>query len=164
MSDLFDNTKTRTMKAISLWQPWATLIARGLKVHETRHWPTAYRGAVAIHAAKTLDLAGAPEPLCRAGLGRLWWAECPSGAVVAVARLSGCELADLTDTTRADLAAGNFTPGRYAWRLSKIRPLGEPIPLTGRQGLFNWTPPDDLADRLGAVLNHDLISASIGWA
>jgi hypothetical protein len=52
-----------TIKAISLWQPWASLMALGLKRHETRHWPTAYRGPIAIHAAKTLDLAGAPDGL-----------------------------------------------------------------------------------------------------
>lgn len=38
------------MKAITLWQPWATLAALGLK-HETRSWGTDYRGPIAIHAA-----------------------------------------------------------------------------------------------------------------
>lgn len=40
------------MKALSLWQPWATLIAVGQKRIETRHWPTTYRGPLAIHATK----------------------------------------------------------------------------------------------------------------
>lgn len=40
------------MKAISLWQPWATLMALGEKWIETRHWPTKYRGDLLIHAAK----------------------------------------------------------------------------------------------------------------
>ena len=40
------------MKAISLWQPWASAIATGAKRIETRHWPTRYRGPLAIHAAK----------------------------------------------------------------------------------------------------------------
>ncbi|MBP0020973.1 MAG: ASCH domain-containing protein, partial [Cyanobacteria bacterium SBLK] len=31
-------------KAISLWQPWASLIAMGRKKFETRHWSTDYRG------------------------------------------------------------------------------------------------------------------------
>ncbi len=38
------------MKAITLWQPWASLLALGLK-HETRSWATSYRGLIAIHAA-----------------------------------------------------------------------------------------------------------------
>lgn len=40
------------MKAISLWQPWATLISTGDKTWETRSWATTYRGPLAIHAAK----------------------------------------------------------------------------------------------------------------
>lgn len=39
------------MKAITIWQPWASLIACGAKRYETRSWPTKYRGPIAIHAA-----------------------------------------------------------------------------------------------------------------
>jgi len=163
VSDLF--SEAPTMKALSLWQPWATLVARGLKARETRHWSTDYRGPIAIHAAKTLDMAGAPKGLCRAGLGAQWFDACPLGAVVAVARLTSCHRAEQVeaDLTRADRAAGNYTPGRYAWRLTDVRALGEPIPLTGRQGLFNWTPPDDLGARLGPILDHAAAVRAIGW-
>jgi hypothetical protein len=41
------------IRVLSLWQPWATLIAIGAKRFETRSWSTAYRGPIAIHAAKT---------------------------------------------------------------------------------------------------------------
>src|SRR5574343_1234835 len=40
------------MKAITLHQPWATLVAIGAKRIETRSWSTNYRGPIAIHAAK----------------------------------------------------------------------------------------------------------------
>ena len=40
------------MKALSLTQPWATLIAIGAKKIETRSWRTPYRGQIAIHASK----------------------------------------------------------------------------------------------------------------
>lgn len=40
-------------RCISLWQPWATLIAIGEKKIETRSWNPYYRGWMAIHAAKT---------------------------------------------------------------------------------------------------------------
>lgn len=40
------------MKAISLWQPWATAMAIGSKRIETRSWSTHYRGLLAIHASK----------------------------------------------------------------------------------------------------------------
>ncbi|UWG96803.1 ASCH domain-containing protein [Dehalobacter sp. DCM] len=39
------------MKAITLWQPWASLLACGAKKYETRSWDTSYRGPIAIHAA-----------------------------------------------------------------------------------------------------------------
>jgi activating signal cointegrator 1 len=41
------------MKAISICQPWATLIVIGAKRFETRSWKTDYRGILAIHASKT---------------------------------------------------------------------------------------------------------------
>jgi hypothetical protein len=40
------------MKALTLTQPWATLVAIGAKRIETRSWSTSYRGPLAIHAAK----------------------------------------------------------------------------------------------------------------
>lgn len=50
------------MKAISLWQPWASLIACGAKPFETRHWapPRDLIGQpIAIHAAKKVDKGAA---------------------------------------------------------------------------------------------------------
>ena len=50
------------MKAISLWQPWASLIACGAKPFETRHWapPRELIGeSIAIHAAKKIDKGAA---------------------------------------------------------------------------------------------------------
>lgn len=47
------------MRAISLWEPWGTAIARGLKKIETRHWSTDYRGPLAIHCAKNLTTVNA---------------------------------------------------------------------------------------------------------
>lgn len=54
------------MKALSLWQPWATLMAYGLKRVETRSWAIRHRGPLLIHAAKkwTPDLGEiAADPL-----------------------------------------------------------------------------------------------------
>lgn len=144
------------MKAVSLWQPWASLCAVGVKRHETRSWSTPYRGLIAIHAAKTIDRVGAPAGLCARAFGAGWWSDLPAGAVVAVAYL-----ADVLPThkvraglTEPDAAAGNFDAGRFAWRLDSVRPLIDPIPAIGRQGLFNWTPPVDLEANLGAVVDH----------
>lgn len=59
------------MFALSLKQPWATLLAHGLKSIEVRRWPTSRRGQVLIHAAKVSDerpeaWARVPEELLQA--------------------------------------------------------------------------------------------------
>lgn len=158
MTDLFG--QSTPMKALSLWQPWASLVAAGVKIDETRHWSTDYRGPIAIHAAKTLDVAGAPDHLCLSVFGQFWPRTLPSGVVVCIAELYDCVQADRIAgyVSRANLAAGNFAPGRFAWRLRNIQALKTPIPVVGRQGLFNWTPPAALEltpprDH-GAACNH----------
>lgn len=163
MSDLFGAEPT--MKAISLWQPWASLIAVGAKHHETRHWSTEHRGPIAIHAAKTVDTAGAPDALCLRALGEWWQKSCPIGAIVAIGDLTSVHRAETVAgrTSRPDLAAGNFTMGRYAWRIDNVRALDRPIPCVGRQGIFNWTPPGDLAQRLGPAVDHFAVCRQLGF-
>lgn len=41
--------------AISVRQPWAALLASGVKSIEIRSWPTRRRGRVLIHAGKLID-------------------------------------------------------------------------------------------------------------
>lgn len=165
MTDLPDQVLTRTMKALSLWQPWASLAALGFKLHETRHWFVGHTGPLAIHAAKTIDYAGAPAALCHAALGADWWDTCPRGAMVGVVVAGPCQKAEAVFPllTRADRAAGNFTAGRFALPMTQARALRMPIPAVGRQGLFNWTPPEDLDEQLGPPADHDAICAAIGW-
>ena len=43
------------MKIITLRQPWATLVAEGIKKYEFRSWKTNYRGKILIHAGKSLE-------------------------------------------------------------------------------------------------------------
>lgn len=86
------------MKALTLTQPYATLIAIGAKRIETRSWSTAYRGPLAIHAAKGLGPVGGKVGLmnhCRTepfrsvlvGAGYLGTPALPLGAIVAVCEL-----------------------------------------------------------------------------
>lgn len=46
------------MKALSIRQPWAWLIAHGYKPVENRTWNTKFRGEFLIHAGKGFDKAG----------------------------------------------------------------------------------------------------------
>ena len=91
------------MKAITLWQPWASLIAVGVKTSETRSWaaPQSLWGErIAIHAAKRLflfkDTEGWPNELQDAVSDMIdreyamWKGNLPLGAVVATARLRYC--------------------------------------------------------------------------
>ena len=164
MTDLFD--QTTTIKTLTLWQPWASLFAAGVKRHETRHWATPHRGPIAIHAGLTLDGVGAPEALCRAALGKHWRGVLPVGMVLAIGDLTACVDARrlAPSLTKADLAAGNFAEGRYAWRVDNIRPLTRPIPATGRQGIWNWEPPANLGALLCPVIDHQAACRYIGWA
>jgi hypothetical protein len=59
------------MKALSVMQPWATLIALGAKHIETRSWATSHRGQLAIHASSRMNrvaLLNLREPLIQEAL------------------------------------------------------------------------------------------------
>lgn len=136
------------MRAISLWQPWASAIALGTKRIETRHWSTAYRGPLAIHAAKKFDRDQREFASTERTLGRLP-AQLPLGAVVAVCRLTACLPSEdlLADRAQFNLTAieklyGNYGDGRFGWILEDITALDAPIPYRGGQSFF--TVPDEL--------------------
>lgn len=92
------------MKAITLYQPYASLIACGVKTIETRSWSTPYRGLLAIHAAKTVpeEWEDEGDDLCRRFKNELGdrvlgdskslfgGAVLPRSAIVAVAMLKEC--------------------------------------------------------------------------
>ena len=140
------------MKAISLWQPWASAIALGHKHVETRHWSTKYRGTLAIHAAKRWEPDQREFASVERTLGRLPW-RLPFGAIVAV-----CDLVDVrpTDELKFTVSAverlyGNYEPGRFGWLLENIRPLAEPIGYRGGQGFFSV--PDELLDQAAFAMD-----------
>ena len=166
------------MKAITIYQPWASLIAAGAKRFETRSWATRYRGPIAIHTGKTPVppdfgfVTRIPESKIADALGihrpydtendRDFWRRCIDdeflGAVVATAELAGChrivryggrgmtsrdpgwiEGDDwIYEPTEQELLFGDWTPGRYAWELTNVKPLPEPIPAKGKQGLWDF--------------------------
>lgn len=160
------------MKAISLWQPWATLMAIGTKKIETRPWGTSYRGPLAIHAAKKWDaelLGICTEPYFeevlmqefRCTTRRHLEVELPTrlpfGAFVAVVDLHDC--VGIEDCTIPDdpheYAFGDYTrdAGRFALKTRDRVRLPRPIPYRGAQRLFNV--PDamfaDVIDKVRAV-------------
>lgn len=131
------------MKAISLWQPWATAIAVGVKRVETRHWSTNYTGRLAIHAAKRWQTAEQYFAAQEYQIGRLP-RDIPLGVIVATCTLMGCRRTEDVEhqVTEIERIYGNYAPGRFAWFLTDIVALPAPIPFKGAQGFFNV--PDEL--------------------
>lgn len=132
------------VKALTLYQPWASAIAFGAKSIETRSWRTDYRGPIAIHAAarRPEDLAdyhgrafAARELERRAG--RI--SALPLRAFVAVAELVDVIPTHLLNPEPLEAAFGDFDPGRYGWILADVRRLPEPVPYQGARGL--WEVP-----------------------
>lgn len=141
---------TRTFPAITLWQPWASLIFSGDKVHETRSFPVPDRllgERVAIHAAKragTDDEVGyVLDRLCRERFGNDWRETLPRGVVLGTVRIArSYEIDPTVVPAPTDRIAGNWTPGRWAWELDSIEALSEPIEATGRQGWWSVDLPE----------------------
>jgi activating signal cointegrator 1 len=129
------------VRAISLWQPWASLWVAGVKIHETRHWPTDYRGPLLVHAAKRLcaDLEPDLADIMVKNFGARWAKELPRGALVGSVELASCRPTDMTANliTDRERACGDWSPGRYAWGARQAYRFREPIPYTGRQGFFD---------------------------
>ena len=151
------------MKALTLYQPWATLVAIGAKRIETRSWKTNYRGPLAIHAGKNISQL----PICCTEpflttlklAGYLWangdWTSpLPKGAILATCELVYIKKIDQFDwisnqqawlinstyweASEQEHAFGNYSIGRYMWFLDKVKTLEGPIPAKGAMGLWEW--------------------------
>lgn len=127
------------MKALSLWQPWASLWACGRKRYETRHWATPYRGALVVHAAKRIctDIDDVLREICEDEFGGHWAVDLPRGALIAVCNLVACLPTDRLLLDGDERHLGNFTTGRFAWDAQNMRELLRPIQFRGRQSLFD---------------------------
>lgn len=146
------------MKALTIIQPWATLIASGHKVNETRSWKTNYRGEILIHAGKNpKDYTSGfyiddPDGLYfhAAGINPGTFEDLPRGMIIGKATLVDCvqitkEFKDeLMETNPAEYAFGDYRIGRYAWVMENPELFKEPIPAKGMMGLWNWE--DDAND------------------
>jgi len=140
------------MKCLSLWQPWAELVRRGLKIVETRGWelPASYIDKpLAIHAARQVF-----KPL---NWGEDFRKQLLNDEVLAQPLIYGAVLcivhpqkpvpavAIRDSLTRRELLYGNYEEfdadtgkRRYAFPFEDIRVLPKPVPLIGHQGIFDW--------------------------
>lgn len=129
------------MKVITIKQPFATLIAEGLKEYEFRTWKTKYRGDILIHAGKGIDKK-AMKKFEHLNL------EYPSGCIVAKVTITDCVTID--DNARKilkeknQLAYSNVIKhtewNGYGFKLENVEKI-EPIPVNGKLSLWDYDYP-----------------------
>lgn len=129
------------MKALSVKQPWSSLIATGHKKIEVRTWTTKYRGPVLICSSLKSDRF-VIERMKAAGRGRLSARDIlmvsfdalPLGQALAVVNLTDCRPMTQEDESSAWVP---FKDGLWAWVLEDVQPL-KPFAVKGRLGLWNY--------------------------
>lgn len=110
------------MRALSVKQPWANLIASGCKTIETRTWATPYRGPLLIVSSKRPNIA-------------------PAGSAVAIAKLVDCRRMTKADETAA---CCNIYPNAVSWVFEDVQRI-RPIPVKGALGVFDCpVDPSDI--------------------
>lgn len=144
-----------TVPVISLWQPWASAIVtphpkapeRGIKEYETRSWSTKLRGRILIHASRKVVII---DPLSQLGecadklmLAR-GSAKLPFGAIVGSVEVvdiitSKHFHADGPKLSRSPVSEfhwGDWSEGRFGWKLANPVAFDEAIPYKGQQGFW----------------------------
>lgn len=129
------------MKALTIKEPWATLIIDGYKKYEFRSWKTNYRGKILIHAGMSLE----KDMLERFKDYNL---ECSKGAIIGEALLTDCILVnkEFNDELRS---VDPIVYGRsnhvetYAWKLENVVKYDKPIYIKGKLGLWNYERGDE---------------------
>jgi hypothetical protein len=124
------------MKALSIRQPYAWLIANGIKDVENRTWRTAFRGQVLIHAGKTYpkrDFADDHDCYLEAGYPTI--RESMIGGIVGVARIVACVTS----------SSSKWWIGPVGLMMTEAKPLRKLVPCNGELGFFD-VPPDVFAE------------------
>ena len=124
------------MKALTIKQPWASLIVNEYKKYEFRSWKTNYRGKILIHAGLSLE-KDVVERFKEYNLDYIL------GAIIGEAELVDCILVDkefndeLKKINSRVYAKSNHVE-KYAWKLINIKKYEQPIYIKGKLGLWNY--------------------------
>lgn len=130
------------MRALSIRQPWASMIVAGIKNIENRSWGTMYTGELVIHASKTCTREDmeAGRRIC-AELGREFPGSLPAGGYIGVVDFTAVIWTDennnvVTDHPKLYLdQMTGYIPGNIGFYLENPRPIPI-IPKKGRLGLY----------------------------
>ena len=145
--------------ALSLTQPWATLVALSLKRWETRSWSTRFRGRTLIHAAKGFP-AWAKEQLeypvfrdALASFGITHAAQLPIGKIIGAVEIIGCEPTRIVreHISQQERAFGDYDDGRFAFEMRNAVQFKEPIEARGSLGFWK-VPPEIVASLSGEAI------------
>lgn len=126
------------MKVLTIKQPFASLIAEGIKEYEFRTWKTKYRGELLIHAGKGIDKKAMKE-------FEKYNLEYPSGCIIAKVNLTDCIFID--DQAREMLQIKNplvyesiikHTEWKgFGFQLENVKKI-EPISMNGKLSLWEY--------------------------
>jgi hypothetical protein len=120
------------VKALSIRQPWAELIIRGIKDVENRSWSTEHRGPLAIHAARTFGLnLDAPEERKEYEYLRDEYG-IDKDALVFGALVGTVEVIEVTKQVKSKW----HLQGNWGWYLKNAKRLEKPVSMRGMPGLF----------------------------
>ena len=122
------------LKVLTLRQPWATLVAEGIKKYEFRSWKTNYRGKVLIHAGTGID----KEDMKKYENMNLKF---PSRRIIAIVEIEDCleldEQLNKKIITEKNVAYGNKIRTGYAWKLKNVKKINYGKDVNGQLGLWN---------------------------
>lgn len=135
------------MKAITIWQPFASLLVYGKKPVENRTWKPSLKvgDAVAIHAGKaSVEVSGwmldemLDLPVEHAKTALL------SGVILGTMVYQGV----ISHPEELPTHERKWFFGPFGWVLRSPVPLKTPVKIRGAQGL--WKVPEDIAGVLGS--------------
>lgn len=128
------------MKVLSIKEPYATLIASGNKLIETRSWKTNYRGELFIHASGTKL---AKEYLTNQYvLNTIKDLDMNFGNIICKVNLVDCiymdqKFIDYIKQNSNEYYLGLYELGRYAWIFEDVEPIA-PIKIKGKLNIWNY--------------------------
>ncbi|HCG6316541.1 TPA: ASCH domain-containing protein [Vibrio parahaemolyticus] len=115
------------LKALSVVQPWGSLIAKGTKSLEIRSWSPE---KLPIH-----DIALVQNEVRLTANGQ----EDPNGIVIAIIDIVGCRAWDRSDCESSGCDESEFEEGWLAWEITNVRELNRPIPAIAKRGFYELT-------------------------
>lgn len=127
------------MKALSIKEPFATLIKEKIKYIETRSWKTNYRGELYIHASSTKSTLDHKNDDFMNLIKDLSY---QPGYIICKCKLVDCiymtkeYIEDMKINHYQEYICGRYEEGRYAWILDDIEVLDKPILAKGRLGIW----------------------------